>query len=113
MFVICTATDEEAAAWVDTLKDMIPDGVANAEEEDSDDSFDDDNGGSKKKKGKGKGKGGKKKALPYPPDRPDTVWCSVNVRKAKELIAKDITGTSDPYVIITVQEPDDVDKKVK
>jgi hypothetical protein len=76
------------------------------EDEDSDPDEDEDK---KDKKGKKK----KKKPLPYPPDRPDVVWFSLTVLKAKDLTAKDFGGTSDPYIVASVDEPDVSPKKAR
>jgi hypothetical protein len=101
------AGDQSTAMnWAEGLSTMTK---GDMEQSDSDD--DDDEGGKKKKKGK-KGKQGKKAKLVYPPDRPDTFWVSVTVLKAKELDAKDLGGSSDPYITISVLESD-IDKKAK
>jgi hypothetical protein len=98
------AGDQSTAMnWAEGLSTM------SAGAEDGDDSDSDEEGGKKKKKGK---KGKKKVKLVYPPDRDDTTWVSITVVKAKDLDAKDLGGTSDPYIIIHVLESD-VEKKAK
>jgi hypothetical protein len=108
---VLAATDSEAESWVEVLRSMLPEGAEAGDVSSDSSSDEEDSGKGTKQKKKTKGKKGKK-SIPYPPDREDTIWCSVSVRAAKGLMAKDITGTSDPYITITVQEPESVDKKV-